>query len=281
MQPDADIVDRYIWQPLSEIDVPIIFAFGSPWIHAAQATGLREVLISDVVRTFTLRSGQRLAIQNYGSRTDASYMETLRRSLSSTERAVGAVSSARSARSDHDGLQKIALDAAVTKPSTTHAVVRPPSGKPDYERFWSAFVQRLGQERSHWRVGAHTGNDLRLLDSALPHTQLKYNFPREGLRLELLLCASSKEENLRHLQLLKQNRAALQAAFGSTATLHFEDLPGRTKQARMAVYASGRIEDERRWPEFERWFIDVGDRMRAALASVPDLERSWEKGASW
>ena len=52
------------------------------------------------------------------------------------------------------------------------------------------------------------------------------------------------------------------------------DIEGKT-QARMALYTAGRIDQEYRWPEFESWFIDVGDRMRSALASIPELRQLW------
>jgi hypothetical protein len=37
LRPPADLLDRYVWQPLSEVDVPHIFAFGSRWFDICTA----------------------------------------------------------------------------------------------------------------------------------------------------------------------------------------------------------------------------------------------------
>jgi hypothetical protein len=31
MAPDPGIVDEYIWEPIADLDVPVVFAFGAPW----------------------------------------------------------------------------------------------------------------------------------------------------------------------------------------------------------------------------------------------------------
>jgi hypothetical protein len=39
----VDIVQRYVLQPLSELDVQSVFAFGRPWHHVASGAGWQEI----------------------------------------------------------------------------------------------------------------------------------------------------------------------------------------------------------------------------------------------
>jgi hypothetical protein len=43
MAPPADIIDTFVWQPLADIDVEFIFAFGKPWLEVCRALNLHEV----------------------------------------------------------------------------------------------------------------------------------------------------------------------------------------------------------------------------------------------
>jgi hypothetical protein len=40
--PRIDVVERFIWEPLAEIPVEFVFAFGKPWLAACQELGLPE-----------------------------------------------------------------------------------------------------------------------------------------------------------------------------------------------------------------------------------------------
>jgi hypothetical protein len=41
--PPRDIVEEFAWQPLAEIPVDLVFAFGKPWLGACRALGLPEL----------------------------------------------------------------------------------------------------------------------------------------------------------------------------------------------------------------------------------------------
>jgi hypothetical protein len=43
MEPPLDVIDRFVWQPLAEIDVEFVFAFGKPWLRQCEKLGLPEV----------------------------------------------------------------------------------------------------------------------------------------------------------------------------------------------------------------------------------------------
>lgn len=76
MRPPADVVDEFVWQPISEVDSEFVFGFGREWDAAASALGLRCVrtlgaggedygshVRSREVRLYALPSGQRLVIE--------------------------------------------------------------------------------------------------------------------------------------------------------------------------------------------------------------------------
>ena len=42
MAPPADIIDTFVWQPLAEIQVDFVFAFGRPWLRICEDLGLHE-----------------------------------------------------------------------------------------------------------------------------------------------------------------------------------------------------------------------------------------------
>jgi hypothetical protein len=41
--PPADIIEDFVWQPLADIPVELVFAFGKPWLGVCNALGLPEV----------------------------------------------------------------------------------------------------------------------------------------------------------------------------------------------------------------------------------------------
>lgn len=45
IRPPADLIDTYVWAPVSEIDVPVVFALGAPWFEVADALGLPQVAL--------------------------------------------------------------------------------------------------------------------------------------------------------------------------------------------------------------------------------------------
>jgi hypothetical protein len=73
--PPKDIVEEFVWQPLAEIPVDFVFAFGKPWLRACQELGLPELsrwghggqdfgspVASRTVVVFELPSGQRVIV---------------------------------------------------------------------------------------------------------------------------------------------------------------------------------------------------------------------------
>lgn len=70
MPPPSSVLQEWIWEPLADIDVQHLFAFGKPWLHAAEKIGLgtgRELKVqwatpSRRAVVFPLPSGQDLVV---------------------------------------------------------------------------------------------------------------------------------------------------------------------------------------------------------------------------
>lgn len=74
IRPPRDVLDRFLLDPLAEIDVEFVFAFGKPWHAAAETLGLGSGLKvwakwstpSREARTYRLPSGQSLVVMSQG-----------------------------------------------------------------------------------------------------------------------------------------------------------------------------------------------------------------------
>jgi hypothetical protein len=75
LRPPPKVIEEFVWQPIAELPVQDVFAFGRPWDDLALALGLPETgkwgaggkrygseVLSRAVRTYALPSGQRLVV---------------------------------------------------------------------------------------------------------------------------------------------------------------------------------------------------------------------------
>ncbi|MFI7609528.1 anti-phage DNA glycosylase Brig1 [Micromonospora sp. NPDC049366] len=101
LRPPPEIIEQFVWQPIAELPVRDVFAFGKPWNDVAAALGLPptgalgaggtpygSTVPSRAVRTYGLPSRQRLVVEwHSGSAGPPSAKETalLRNALSSAE----------------------------------------------------------------------------------------------------------------------------------------------------------------------------------------------------
>lgn len=93
---DPQVIEKFIWEPLAEIDTDTVFAFGKDWAAVALDLGLAETraavrfaVPSRRLRTFELRSGQRLAIvwqPGYSGPPGENDVEALREALRASRR---------------------------------------------------------------------------------------------------------------------------------------------------------------------------------------------------
>ncbi|MET7805037.1 anti-phage DNA glycosylase Brig1 [Micromonospora chersina] len=90
LRPPPEIIDEFVWQPIAELPVEEVFAFGRPWDDLAQALGLPvtdklgaggsrygSAVASRAVRAYGLPSGKRLIVEwHSGSAGPPSAKET-------------------------------------------------------------------------------------------------------------------------------------------------------------------------------------------------------------
>lgn len=70
MRPPEDALREWMWEPLAEIDLEHLFAFGKPWLEAPERIGLgsgQELAVdwstpSRIATTFDLTGDQRLVV---------------------------------------------------------------------------------------------------------------------------------------------------------------------------------------------------------------------------
>jgi hypothetical protein len=94
MSPDPDLIRRFVWDPIAETDVDVIFGFGKDWASTATALRLPETkaqvqftVPSRRLRTFRLPSGQLLAVvwqPGYSGPPAGADVDALRRALVGT-----------------------------------------------------------------------------------------------------------------------------------------------------------------------------------------------------
>ena len=261
---DVDLVDRFIWRPIAELDAPEVFAFGAAWQRVAARLALRERAIEGSfsdrtrrARLFELPSGQRLVIswhQASNSPPSAADVHALRSAV----------------LGDLPEIQRpIAVKRDVpTAPRAGQSRKR--SGRPEYGLFWAQLQATIREEHPDWGTPHPNRNDLPLL-SPLPGARIKCNFSKHGLRVELLLQSRDPVVNNQRLGLLGRCLPELCQAFGDDPGLVLEPLDGRV-QARLAAYRPGTIQDERQWPAFQTWFLDVASRLAGALMIIGPVD---------
>ena len=90
MRPPPAVIDEFVWAPLGELDLPLVFAFGSEWGRVADQLELPLELqlgrggidfgssvASRTVRLYRLPSGQQLVVEwHSGSAGPPSAAET-------------------------------------------------------------------------------------------------------------------------------------------------------------------------------------------------------------
>lgn len=70
MSPPHEVLERFVWAPLREMDRPFVFAFGKPWVQAGRDLGLGDGKPLDVAwsspnrssRTYQLPHGPTLVV---------------------------------------------------------------------------------------------------------------------------------------------------------------------------------------------------------------------------
>jgi hypothetical protein len=143
------------------------------------------------------------------------------------------------------------------------------SGKaPLYVEFWSKFLARLQEERPGWsKAKQGTQSNWFNMSVGLPTgCTVTASFAAGGkLRNEFYIDRATQDECKELFDSIHEQLAAFEAAYGSALSWHRLD---SKKASRIAEYRDGTVENAEEHDDYIDWFINAGDRMRRALASV-------------
>ena len=144
-----------------------------------------------------------------------------------------------------------------------------------YRSFWAAYLNRQATEHSGWgRRGSPQPANWMSFGGPFRGTQINHSFAQGGrLRHELYIDRGDGEANLALFEFLRDRRETIEAAYGQP--LEFDSIEGK-RACRIATYCDGTIEDEDHWTAYLDWFLDAGERMRSALATVATDVRSFD-----
>ncbi|MBC9927355.1 hypothetical protein [Leucobacter sp. cx-169] len=89
IRPPAGLLQRFVFGPIAELDVEVVFAFGKPWIRTAESLGLGEGRILPVdwstpsrqALSFFLPGGQRLVVLSQAGYAGPRELKTRRSSV--------------------------------------------------------------------------------------------------------------------------------------------------------------------------------------------------------
>jgi hypothetical protein len=139
-----------------------------------------------------------------------------------------------------------------------------------YRQFWAKLLERCRSERPGWtRARIPSGGNWMTMPSVIKHAVIGVNFTQnQQIRTELYIDSGSGETNDAIFAQLLGHQAEIEASFG--AALSWEPMPNR-RAARLAVYEAGEVTIGGAHDGYIDWFIDVGTRLRQALAPWADV----------
>lgn len=136
-----------------------------------------------------------------------------------------------------------------------------------YREFWARYLDALADASLSW--GRRTPQPANWMNFAGPFTGTSLNpsfASGKRLRHELYIDSGDADANGVLFEILVGQRETLEKFFGGV--LEFEPIEGR-RAARIAAYLEGceigAVED---WVKWISWFIDTGERLRAAFEAV-------------
>jgi hypothetical protein len=135
-----------------------------------------------------------------------------------------------------------------------------------YGEFWARYLDRVRAVHPDWTGARPTKLSWLWMASPVKACGLQPSFAAGGrLRHELYIDAQTAERAAARYDMLASQKEALEAAYGRLLT--WEPLPGK-RACRIADYQEGTIERPDDYDTYIEFFLDAGQRMRNALASV-------------
>jgi Domain of unknown function (DUF4268) len=135
-----------------------------------------------------------------------------------------------------------------------------------YVGFWEKYIARARARHPDWIIPRASSQSWLWMRAPIKSCGLSASFTAGSkIRHELYVDAASAELSTARYEALARQKEALEAAYGRSLT--WEPMPGK-RACRIAEYRPGSITRQDEYNSYMEFFLDAGQRMRTALASV-------------
>ena len=136
-----------------------------------------------------------------------------------------------------------------------------------YVEFWGKYLERVQADHAGWtRAKRAQPTNWMNQPSPVPGTNLSPSFAAGGrLRHELYIDVGDRDGNTEIFERYREQKEAFEAAYGRT--LSWEELP-EARACRIAEYTDGEVAKADEHEKYIAWFLDAGQRLRAAIEAV-------------
>lgn len=134
--------------------------------------------------------------------------------------------------------------------------------------FWTEYLETLHSERPGWtrsKVGSPTSwiNT----SAGVPNVVYAHTVNLKLMKYELVFWDPNRDINAERYDLLLANKAEIEKSFGGPLEWHF---PDDNKQAIVRTSAPANFDDSVRWPEYVKWLVANGTKLRDAVQPFLD-----------
>jgi hypothetical protein len=135
-----------------------------------------------------------------------------------------------------------------------------------YAQFWDRYLARVRRKHAGWRTGRPLSQSWMWMTAPIKSCGLSPAFTSGGrIRHELYVDAATPELSFARFEFLLAQKDVLEQAYGRPLT--WEPLPDK-RACRIAEYRDGDIARVAEHDAYMDFFLDAGERMRAALKAV-------------
>jgi hypothetical protein len=168
--------------------------------------------------------------------------------------------------------------------STTHVLRTPrlsPAGrvyapgvtasKPElYRRFWSRYLHQVAAKHPAWPgVGTADGRNWLYQSSPIKNCRIAPGFKGDGhISHEFVIMAKNPARNAELFAAIQDHKPRFEETYGRARELRWDER-GTAKRYLIGEYSPGLIEREADADDYIAWFIDCGERLRAAVGILP------------
>jgi hypothetical protein len=136
--------------------------------------------------------------------------------------------------------------------------------------FWSRYLQQVATKHPEWQgVGTSDGRNWLYQSSPIKDCRIAPGFKGDGrISHELVIMARDPARNAELFDAIQDRKGRFEETYGLERPLVW-DTRGTAKRYLIGEYAYGSIEREVEADDYIVWFMDCGERLRAAVGVLP------------